>query len=190
MPVCVCESGLLGEYIISKWLYSSVLMRIVFWQNPFNKLFYEIIGDDNAATYFKINSQTGDITVNRDLKQTNTEVFTVSVPVYCATILPVWLCHSQIECGRGGGGEFSKGQPAWIYKPHTLAQRQHEGYCMILMVISCFSLQGDRKFSRKLLTQDTRISHCNYMHKIVGNFAWLHSVQVNIIIEDDVVSHP
>lgn len=49
---------------------------------PFKQLFYSIIGDDAAPAFFAISSDTGDISVRRDLKETEQEVFSVSLLYY------------------------------------------------------------------------------------------------------------
>ena len=54
-------------------------MFVLFFQqgSPFKALRYRIIGDDNAPAFFKIDERSGEITINRDLKETDNEVFYV-----------------------------------------------------------------------------------------------------------------
>ena len=54
------------------------MLESIFSQGPFNTLVYEIIGDDDAPSYFKLDSRTGEVTINRDLRETDAEVFRVS----------------------------------------------------------------------------------------------------------------
>ena len=50
-------------------------------KGPFRRLLYELIGDDAAPAYFAINGASGEITVKRDLGETDTEVFIVRILV-------------------------------------------------------------------------------------------------------------
>lgn len=49
-------------------------------QSPFNKKTYRIIGDNKAPTYFQINSESGDITLNSSLEADAESYYTVSGP--------------------------------------------------------------------------------------------------------------
>lgn len=51
---------------------------ICWFQGPFSRLHYELIGDDSAPTYFAVNEENGEITTIRDLGETETEIFIVS----------------------------------------------------------------------------------------------------------------
>ena len=52
---------------------------IVALQGPFRDLHFELIGDDSAPTYFRVTEDTGEISVSRDLRETDLEIFNVSV---------------------------------------------------------------------------------------------------------------
>ena len=48
------------------------------FQGAFSTLVYEAIGDDDATSFFRVESRGGEVTINRDLKETDAEVFRVS----------------------------------------------------------------------------------------------------------------
>ena len=47
-------------------------------QSPFNQLTYKIIGDGKATVYFRINSNNGDVILNRSLSLDTDPFFIVS----------------------------------------------------------------------------------------------------------------
>ncbi len=61
-------------------------------QDPYNKITFEIVGDDAAPTYFSIDADKGEIKIQRDIKtdtETNYQVRTVQhwFPVFTSSLL-------------------------------------------------------------------------------------------------------
>ncbi len=51
-------------------------------QVPFNKVTYRIIGDNKAPSFFKINSDNGDLNLNTSLTADSDTSYTVSISYF------------------------------------------------------------------------------------------------------------
>lgn len=63
-------------------------------QGPFKRLRYSVIGDDSAPSFFKIDAESGEITINRDLKET--DLLTFFVGLLTRILSPIYVRPSSL----------------------------------------------------------------------------------------------